>query len=77
MSQHGAPIQFYEPCRKCSACGGAAHPATGCEYSATVIVCGPCVRRFWRWARAHMHARKGQPDFYGSIAVTAALAEHS
>lgn len=38
---------------ECAACGGAAHPATGCQYTETMIVCGPCVRRFWRWAKGH------------------------
>lgn len=38
---------------RCASCGGVAHPATGCQYSETMIVCGPCVRRFWSWALGH------------------------
>lgn len=38
---------------KCSSCGGVAHPATGCQYSPTFIVCGPCVRTFWAWVKGH------------------------
>jgi len=50
----------------CSACKGAAHPASGCQYSESVIVCGPCVRRFWAWAKQHMRARKKGSDFYSA-----------
>ena len=57
------------PEHPCAACGGAAHPASGCQYSERVLVCGPCTRRFWVWARQHMHARKGQPDFYAAAAL--------
>lgn len=43
----------------CPTCGGVAHPATGCVYSPTFIVCGPCVRSFWEWQLAFM-AGKGR-----------------
>jgi hypothetical protein len=43
----------YARCVKCAACGGAAHPATGCQHSETCIVCGPCTEAFWRWVRGH------------------------
>lgn len=33
----------------CFFCRGCAHPASGCEYSARVVACGPCVREFWAW----------------------------
>jgi hypothetical protein len=35
---------------KCAACKGSAHPDTGCQYTETCLICGPCVRRFWEWA---------------------------
>lgn len=43
---------------RCAACNGTAHPATGCQYTPTMLVCGPCVRRFWAWARVHTNAMK-------------------
>lgn len=49
----------------CFFCGGAAHPATGCEYSARVLACGPCTRSFWKWMREWTNrAYKGRPSFY-------------
>lgn len=39
---------------------GVAHPATGCEYSPGVVVCGPCVRAFWAWFRAHSNQVPGK-----------------
>ena len=39
--------------QKCAACEGVAHQATGCQYTATMLVCGPCVRTFWAWAQVH------------------------
>lgn len=50
---------------RCASCHGAAHPASGCQYSERVIVCGPCTRRFWAWVRVHTKPRKGT-DFYGA-----------
>lgn len=32
---------------RCRTCRGVAHPATGCVYSPTFIVCGPCTREAW------------------------------
>jgi hypothetical protein len=43
----------------CAACGGAAHDATGHRWSAKVLVCGPCARRFFKWAQGHTRPRKG------------------
>ena len=34
---------------RCPSCGGVAHPATGCQHSENVVVCGPCTRKFWAW----------------------------
>ena len=59
---------------RCRTCDGVAHPATGCVYSPTFIVCGPCVRSFWSWVVRHTNAkgrrRKGQapsPSFYEHV----------
>ena len=38
---------------QCNFCGGVAHPASGCQYSPTMIACGPCVRSFWGWVFHH------------------------
>lgn len=37
---------------RCRTCGGVAHPSSGCAYSETFVVCGPCVREFWKWMLA-------------------------
>jgi len=47
----------------CTACQGVFYPATGCQYSARVVVCGPCVRQFWAWFRGHQNRGRG-PNFY-------------
>jgi len=38
---------------QCSFCEGVAHPATGCQYTPTMIACGSCTRRFWQWVGRH------------------------
>lgn len=40
---------------KCFFCGGAAHPATGHAYSATVIACRNCFMEFFMWAKARIN----------------------
>ena len=52
-------MEHPSPTFRCPSCGGAAHPASGCQYSKTVVVCGPCTRRFWVWFRAHNNKRYG------------------
>jgi hypothetical protein len=37
----------------CADCGGPAHPASGCQYTETMVICGPCTRKFWAWLRLH------------------------
>lgn len=61
---------------RCRSCGGVAHPVTGCVYSPTAIVCGPCVRSFWAWMHRHMNGkprrRKGHPpgpSFYDHVPI--------
>lgn len=58
----------------CFFCGGAAHPAVGCQYSPRVIACRACTVAFWKWFRQHMAkwSRPNQPDFYASIFAPAA-----
>jgi len=54
----------------CRDCGGVAHPASGCQYTATWIVCGPCTRIAWAWIRNHTAAkgrRNGRPSFYNHV----------
>lgn len=41
----------YEPCQRCASCRGPAHPATGAQYTPAILVCGPCERAFWAWAK--------------------------
>jgi hypothetical protein len=56
----------------CASCKGVAHPATGHTWSERTLVCGPCARRFWKWAIQHTNAQtrrkkgKPSPDFYGA-----------
>ena len=56
---------------QCRTCGGVAHPATGCAYTPTFIVCGPCTREFWAWARARFHGvgrgRGQRISFYNHV----------
>jgi hypothetical protein len=51
----------------CPFCGGAAHPATGCEYTPTFVACRRCTVEFWAWVRRWTKPRKGS-DFYGAAA---------
>lgn len=39
-------------------CGGAAHPASGCQYTETAILCGRCVREIWIWVCKHTDTMK-------------------
>lgn len=53
----------------CFFCGGAAHPANGCQYTANVVACGSCTRSAWDWIRRHT-ASKGRrrgPNFYDHV----------
>jgi phage FluMu protein Com len=54
---------------RCATCSGVAHPASGCAYTPTFIVCGPCTRAAWTWIRQHT-ANKGRrrgPSFYEHV----------
>jgi len=43
---------------RCAACGGVAHPATGCQYGPKTLICGPCTRRAWEWIKKHTKETK-------------------
>lgn len=59
--------------RPCSFCGGAAHPATGCEYSATIIACWRCTEEAWSWVKGHTDARQGRKRRDGTMRPATAL----
>lgn len=58
---------------KCFFCGGAAHAATGCQYTGTALSCRRCTVDFWSWFQNHQYrglaAAKamGSPPFYDAI----------
>jgi hypothetical protein len=59
---------------RCPTCGGVSHPASGCVYSPTFIVCGPCTREFARWVEQMTNGkgrRGGRPSFYAHVNVVA------
>lgn len=63
---------------RCPTCGGVSHPVSGCVYSPTFIVCGPCVRDFAKWVQDFTNAkgrRKGRPSFYDHVNVISARIE--
>lgn len=41
----------------CSFCGGAAHPATGCVYTETMIACWRCTDEAWEWIKVFTNGR--------------------
>lgn len=54
---------------RCFFCGGAAHPATGHQYTARVIACWACAEEMLRWLAGWM-SRKGKrrgPAFYDHV----------
>lgn len=42
----------------CPCCGGSSHPASGCAYSETYVICGRCIRETWRWVKGHTNVVK-------------------
>jgi hypothetical protein len=55
---------------RCPTCGGVSHPATGCAYTPTFIVCGPCTREAWKWIVEMTNSkgrRRGRPAFYDHV----------
>jgi hypothetical protein len=53
----------------CPMCGGVSHPATGCAYSATFVVCWACTLEFCRWLEKWTARRKRRPEpsFYEHV----------
>lgn len=49
---------------RCRMCGGPAHPASGCVYSPTFVVCGPCTREAWAWVVRHTNGKGGRKGLY-------------
>lgn len=41
----------------CAFCGGAAHPATGCQYGPSTIACWRCTIEAWRWVKGHTNGK--------------------
>jgi hypothetical protein len=54
---------------RCPTCGGPSHPATGCAYSSTFIVCYRCTVEAWAWIRQHTagKGRRSGPSFYDHV----------
>ncbi len=58
---------------RCASCKGAAHPATGHQHSAKILICGPCARRWNAWLQSQTKRRfrigakgsKRYTTFYG------------
>ena len=54
----------------CPTCGGVSHPATGCAYTATFVVCWQCVLDFAEWVQDFTNnkgRRRGRPAFYDHV----------
>ena len=53
----------------CRTCGGVAHPATGCVYSPTFIVCWRCTLEFAAWLEnwTNGKGRRRGPAFYAHV----------
>ena len=52
------------PSIRCAQCGGAAHSASGCQYSERTVICGPCVRRWWAWYVKHVNGKGARSGIY-------------
>lgn len=50
-------------------CGGPSHPATGCVYTPTFVVCYRCTVEAWEWIRRHVNGkgRRFGPGFYEHV----------
>jgi hypothetical protein len=53
----------------CPLCEGVSHPVTGCVYSPTFVVCGPCTRVACRWIQTWTagKGRRRGPSFYEHV----------
>lgn len=55
----------------CPLCEGVSHPATGCVYTPTFIVCWACTRAACTWVQNWTNSkgrRGGGPSFYDHVA---------
>ena len=54
---------------RCPDCGGPSHPASGCQYTPTYVVCGPCTRRAWKWIISQVNGkgRRNGINFYDHV----------
>ncbi len=54
---------------RCPMCGGVSHPSSGCAYSASFVVCGPCTRQAWKWILNHVNGKGGRKgiNFYSCV----------
>ncbi len=62
----------------CKTCGGVAHPATGCAYTPTFIVCYRCTLEMIAYVVQMTNSkgrRKGRPAFYDHVGVIAPMIE--
>lgn len=62
----------------CPTCGGVSHPATGCVYSPTFIVCWRCTREFAAWLQEWTNSkgrRQGRPSFFAHVNVVSPMIE--
>lgn len=54
----------------CPLCQGVSHPATGCVYSPSFIVCWACTRAACAWIQSWTNSkgrRDGGPSFYDHV----------
>ena len=59
----------------CPLCKGVSHPATGCVYSPTFIVCWRCTLEACEWIETMTNSkgrRQGRPSFYAHVNVISA-----
>lgn len=55
---------------RCPMCGGASHPATGCAYTATFVVCRRCTFEAAQYVQHMTNSkgrRAGRPAFYDHV----------
>jgi len=67
--------------QKCSACGGAFHPATGHAWTANLVLCHRCALDWMKWLRRRQAqfsvGRKGCKTSFISAALTSVHAANT
>lgn len=59
----------------CPMCGGVSHPAVGCAYTSTFVVCYRCTREAISYVVTMTNSkgrRDGRPAFYDHVGVVSA-----